>query len=398
MTSNTITVRLVTDPGMLPPLRTRWNELAEGGITRTSELTYEWQATFWKYFSAGDEDLFVLVAEEAGRVTGIAPLKLRVVRVNGVLLRCLVFLAASESNYQDIVTDDRSGRVHAAMWRFLRDHRGEWDRLDLENIPSASTTIGTFSPEGTGNALHFVRKRTRCLYLTIDRPWGEYYENRSRAHRDHMRKRMRKLGEAGPVRLWRVQEEPDLRKALDTLFEFHRARWNTTPTPSQFNDERMRSFYRECLDSLGRLDLMGLYVLMAGDVPAAAALVFTMGGTCITQIGSYNPRFEKLGPSVLLKRLFLEELFQQGYRAVDFGTYYDYKRSWADEETEKVSFEIYAGRTLRHRWCHGTTAVLAGARESLKRIPLLRTVIRGVRLMVWRRQPPSSVAEAERSE
>ncbi len=385
MQSDGLMVYRIRELEQLAPLREWWNELLVGSDTRTVELSYEWQTTYWKHFHDSD-DLFVLVAEDAGRIAGIAPLKRQIIRVNGVALRRLCFIAASESNYQDILTDDRSGKVHARFWQFLQDHREEWDRLDLESVPTASMTIGCFSGERIGNAPYSLRKRTRCLHLTINCPWDEYFASRSRKTREHCRNRLKKLGDFGPVRLSRVTDDQEIEQVLERLFAFHRARWNPTTTPSKFNDERMRSFYHECMLSLGKLGLMCLYVLTAGTVTVAVEVVFHIGGTYLDQINSYNTELEKLGPSVLLKRLFLEDLFKQGFATVDFGTWYEYKRVWAEEESEKVSFEVYAGRSLRHLYCYSTTALLMGARESLKRVTLLRAAIQRLRQATLRQR------------
>lgn len=384
MPPDAITVRAIREQERLAPLRQRWNELLQRSDTPTAELSYEWQTNHWKYFH-GDDELFVLVAEDSGRVVGIAPLKRQKIRVNGMALHRLCFIAASESNYQDFITSDRSGMVHARFWQYLRDHRGDWDRLDLENVPTASTTIGHFPGERPERMLRFLRKKTRCLRLTIDRSWDEYLASRPRMHRANLRKGMRKLEEAGPVFFSRVTMEPQILRAMDGMIEFHRTRWNSTPTPSKFNDERMRSFYRDCLVSMSELGLMRLYALSAGNVLSALLAVFTMERTCVLQLGAFNARFERAGPSTLLIGESLKELSQQGFTTVDFGKWYEYKRVWTEEEHEKVTFEVYAGRRLRHLYCYATTALLMGVRESLKRVKWLRSAIQRLRQIVSRR-------------
>ncbi len=383
MQTDGLVVSRISEPEQLVPFRQQWNKLLAASDTQTAELSYEWQTNYWKYFH-GDDELFVLVAEDSGRVVGIAPLKRQMIRVNGVALRRLGFIAASESNYQDFITDDRSGKVHARFWQYLMDIRRDWDRLDLEAVPTASMTIGYFSGEGPGSAFHFVRKRTRCLHLTINRSWDEYLASRPRMHRANLRKGMRKLEEAGPVRLSRVSAEPEILQALDGMVEFHRTRWNATPTPSKFNDERMQSFYRDCLVSMCGLGLMSMHTLSVGNTLAALLVVFFMERTCVLQLGAFNTRFERAGPSTLLIGEFLKEMFQQGFMVVDLGTWYEYKRVWTEEEHEKVSWEVYAGRSLRHLYCFCTTALFVGAREALKKVPWLRTVIHRLRQVASR--------------
>ncbi len=397
MQSDGIMVNRIREPEQLAPMREWWNELLRKSETRTAELSYEWQTNHWKYFHGNDE-LFVLIAEDSGRVVGIAPLKRQRIRVKGVALHRLCFIAASESNYQDFITDDRSGKVHARFWQYLQDHRNEWDRLELENVPAASLTSEWFARERVGNALHFTRKRTRCLHLTMNRSWDEYLASRSRMHRANLRKGMHKLEEAGHVSLSRVSAEPEIRRALDGMFEFHQARWNSSPTPSKFNDERMQSFYQDCLVSMIKPGLMGLHALSVGNTPAAFLVVFYMERTCVLQLSAFNARFERAGPSTLLIGEFLKGLFQQGFTSVDFGAWYEYKRVWTEEEHEKVTSEVYAGRSVRYLYCYATTAFLMGARESLKKVTWLRTAIQRLRQLASRqpkRVDPVAGSESE---
>ncbi len=124
-------VDLIQDARQLEDLKEAWNSLVEKNETRTVELTYEWEMTYWKYFHQNAE-LFVLVVRKNGSVMGIAPLKLVRKSVLGMKLRSLEFIAAAESNYQDFITNGDRREALQAIWHYLLRHKDLWELLQTQ--------------------------------------------------------------------------------------------------------------------------------------------------------------------------------------------------------------------------------------------------------------------------
>jgi hypothetical protein len=75
MSKKSLQIERIAEAADLEKLKEIWNALLERNATRTVELTYEWQMTYWKHFNQNAE-LFVLVVKADETVIALAPLKL----------------------------------------------------------------------------------------------------------------------------------------------------------------------------------------------------------------------------------------------------------------------------------------------------------------------------------
>ena len=82
----------ITDPAMLPALRTEWDALLDGSASRSVYQSYEWVSTWWRHCARGR--LRVLVAQSQGRVRCLAPLMLTTEHVLGIPYRRVRFIGS----------------------------------------------------------------------------------------------------------------------------------------------------------------------------------------------------------------------------------------------------------------------------------------------------------------
>src|SRR5512133_940724 len=118
MENTLLTIEKINNPDTLESIKNVWNALLENNDTKTIELSYEWQISYWKHFNQGSE-LFVLVIHKAGSIIAISPLKLTVRRVFGIRIRSLEIIGARTSNYQDLVIGENSEDVLVCILDYL---------------------------------------------------------------------------------------------------------------------------------------------------------------------------------------------------------------------------------------------------------------------------------------
>ena len=163
-------VHLVRDVTGLADLAESWTRLlrgAEGSIF----ASFEWNATWWKYFGGGKQ-LYVLVATDpAGQVCGIAPLMLQ--QSNG--LRKLKFIGDGLSDSGDFVLDPACAMpVAQAIFDYLQHHRDQWDLVDLDEVPPYSLLAGWLE-SATPLGLPLIQlPRTECPFIPLPADWETY--------------------------------------------------------------------------------------------------------------------------------------------------------------------------------------------------------------------------------
>jgi CelD/BcsL family acetyltransferase involved in cellulose biosynthesis len=134
----------------------------------------------------------------------------------------------------------------------------------------------------------------------------------------------------------------DVLPRLDAFFDQHVRRWEATPHPSLFLEERHRTFYRDlttALDGTGRLRFAEL--LLDGS-PVASHHGFMLAGRFLY----YKPTFElaraRWSPGQVLLRRLIARAAEEGATEFDFGLGdEDYKRRYATRRRVLRTVGVY---------------------------------------------------------
>lgn len=377
MSKKSLQIERIAEAADLEKLKEIWNALLERNATRTVELTYEWQMTYWKHFNQNAE-LFVLVVKADETVIALAPLKLIKTALLGIPIRTLEFIAASESNYQDFIIGENSGAVLATLRDYLKCNN-LWERLKLNHVPEASPTARFFLDSQSIPFLRRIDEIERCTYLEIDGSWEEHVGGLHKKRRKKkMKDRMRALQRYGDMTAYHCANGAQLESDLRSLFALHRKRWNPTETPSQFNDKRYCEFYLEVSPQLQSKGQVDLFVLKADDTPLALLYSFLFGGDCLLQLITYNTDYSKGSPAIMLLETFVKEAFTAGIKTIDKGYYYHYKELWADKIKTRVDIEVYPRKPISYL-LYGVKCTLSFLKTNLKKIGPLRSLVRYIR-------------------
>jgi len=326
----------------LEAIKEDWNFILENNETKTVELSYEWQISYWKNFNNNSE-LFVLVVKDANSIVAIAPLKLTYIRKFGIKVRMLEFIAGNESNYQDFIIRDNNSNILEYISNYLIKKRHLWDVCRLVHLPETSTTVHFFLRQPNRSLLYRICDIQKCIFLKIDNTWEEYDKKFKKA-RKKIAYRMNKLKRRGEIKYFQCLKEEQFKSNFLKFFELHRIRWNQTRTPSHFNDKRYCKFYLEIIPQLLPKRQICLFVLQLRKIPVAFLYCFLLHRSYIIQLVTYNTAYSNGSPSLVLTELFVKQAFADGIEIIDFGDYFPYKKYWANRFKNKLSIEIYPKR------------------------------------------------------
>lgn len=373
------TIKRIEDMPVLAGYRDTWNTLLDQNQTQTVELTYEWQAGFWKHFNQ-NAHLFVLVVVKADRVVAIAPLKVTRVRKFGIPLRQLEFIAAKESNYQDFIIGAHHLEVYACIQNYLIQHNHLWDTFVAHHVPETSATVNFLSQQLHTIARQRVAGIERCIFATVNKTWDEHTATLPKKSRAQISNRKNRLQKKGAVSTRWCNQDDDLRQYVEIFFELHRKRWNRTNTPSQFNDDRYCAFYQEVSPELLKQQQIDLFVLLVDERPVALLYAFKHNRQYLIQLITYDPDYADASPSTVMHELFMQDVFgSAAFTIVDFGNYHSYKELWANEFKQRFNIELYSRRP-KPTLAFFLTQAEKTIREYLKSIEPLRRFVRSMKL------------------
>lgn len=274
-----------TCPFVLPPWLSAWWPMADGG----------WSP-------------YVLSGHCQGQLAGIAPLmrKGREARLIG---------DADVCDHLDVVVAQQHAK---AFCRHLLDGlaRDGVRRLVLSPVrqDSAVMTHLMSMAEAWG-------ARVRCDHqaylfaMTLPDNWEAYLQSLSGKERHEIRRKLRRLDQAGRVDLRRIGNGVELPAAMQTFLTLFRANRTDKAT---FMTETMTAFFLRLAENLAAADLLKLYFLDLDGRPIAATLCIDDRSTVYLYNNGYDAAFRSLSVGLLSKVMTIKASIGDGRQTYDF--------------------------------------------------------------------------------
>jgi CelD/BcsL family acetyltransferase involved in cellulose biosynthesis len=242
---------VVRDIAGLTAMATEWDALVRSTARPSPFLLNDWVAAWWRHLGTGGT-LSVVTAHRAGRLVAAAPLYVR--RSRG--LRVCRLLGGHESALGDVLAADDDADAAAAVMRRVEDL--PFDYLDAFGMPSGSVLV-RHAPPGALTTL----ERVEAPVMLMPDGWDAAYTAKTGSKKRNLhRRRLRQLGELGPLR-WDVARTPEeVGAAIGPAFEIHARRWQGRPDGSTFGPPRARvpSAGRRALAADGYVRIVTLHV------------------------------------------------------------------------------------------------------------------------------------------
>jgi CelD/BcsL family acetyltransferase involved in cellulose biosynthesis len=341
-----------------------WDGLVRAMPRPSPFLLHAWLLEWWRHYGDGGE-LAVHVAWRQDRLVGALPLYTR--RAFG--LGVTQFVGGTWALLGDVLLapDESTGTAAALMERAASsDH----DCASVFGLPGSSRLVAALPP----GALRLV-ERLEAPVMDLDAGWDEVYRSKVPPKaRSERRRRLRKLGELGPVDVSVARTRDELAPALEEAFRVHGLRWQGHRDASGFITPTGLRFHRAALLALAELDVPRLTVVRSGGRAIAFALSLQLEGRTYGVTMGFDPAYSRFGPGMEAKLSSLEAAAAEGVWRVELlGAAAPHKRRLTDR-FEPIYQGIGLARTLRGR---AAVEALVGAirvRRWLKGSPTARRV------------------------
>ena len=283
-----------------------WQQALSQCTTDSIFLTPLWQQVWWQELGTGE--LQLLRVRQDDRLLGIAPL----VRDDS----CWSFLGgASLFDYHDFITL-RGAEVSffQALLDYLEGER--WQTLDLFSLPEGSSTLEVL-PALARERGYAVELEEEDVTPGVALPggWEEYLAGLGKKDRHELRRKLRRLEEAGAYHTTVVQDAHELPEAMDEFLTMMRT---SRVDKQEFLTPERERFFRSMGRELSQAEYLQLYFLQVNGSRVATAMCFDYRGSRFLYNSGYDLAYSSLSVSLLLNALCLKDAIGKGMGYFDF--------------------------------------------------------------------------------
>ena len=281
-----------------PSHRLRWNSIF---------VLPAWLKVWWQEFGAGAE-LYLSAVRQGEKIIGIAPLlvgegKAAIVGSADVC-DYLDFVVAPgmERDFFDVLLDD------------LRE-KGI-NHLDLRPLRPDSTVL-THLVGIAQNRKYEVHCDKEGVSVELDLPatWDEYLAILDKKQRHEVRRKLRRLWEAGNVDYRCLEVSQGVGDFMDTFLKLFSL---SGEEKANFMTARMESFFRSLAEAMAEIKLLRFGALELDTVTVAMIMGFDYNDAVYLYNSAYDPQYNSLSVGLLCKVLCLKESIGRGSKKWDF--------------------------------------------------------------------------------
>jgi CelD/BcsL family acetyltransferase involved in cellulose biosynthesis len=336
----------------LEPVAGEWGELA-ARVHAAPFLYPGWTRAWASAFGAGKPRIFA--ASRGGELVGLVPMQLR----RGTLL--------SPTNehtpaFDLLALDDDalSGLANAIFAAGARE-------VSVAPLDAGGRAVEALCIAARGRGYRVVvRQAGRSPYLRLGADLPAHERALSRNLRHDVRRRLRRLCEAGAVSVQVLDGGARLEALLAEGFAVEQLSWKGGRGTAIASGERTSRFYREAARWGVSNGWLRLAFLRLDGRPIAFQFDLEAGATYYSLKIGYDPAFERFSPGKLLAYTMVSRAVVKGISSYELlGTDEPWKYRWTEDVRERLHFRAFAGSPAgRVAW----SAAVHG-RPLLRRVP-----------------------------
>jgi CelD/BcsL family acetyltransferase involved in cellulose biosynthesis len=156
-----------------------------------------------------------------------------------------------------------------------------------------------------------------AVSLEVDLPptWDEYLGVLNQKQRHEVRRKLRRLEEAGVALYKMVGETESVPGAIDTFLRFFR---ESRKDKAIFMSARMESFFSSLVKTMAEEKLLRLGFLHLDGSPVAVAIGSDYRNVIYLYNNGYDPRYSHLSVGSISKVLAIKDSIERGRKKFDF--------------------------------------------------------------------------------
>lgn len=266
-----------------------------------------WLEVWWQAF-ASESELYLRAVWKDGDIIGIAPLML--------VGETAAFIGSVDvCDYLDfVVAPGREREFFTAIFDDLR--REGINRLELNPLRPDSTVMTEMIPL-MKEWQHDAQCTLEDVSPAVDLPptWEEYLALLVTKQRHEVKRKLRRLEEAGQVSYRFIEDRVSAQGIMDTFLSMFT---ESRVDKAGFLSVRRESFFRSLTEVMADAGLLRLGILELDALPVAMIITFDYRDCVYLYNSGYNPECRSLSVGLLSKVLCIKDSIARGKKRFDF--------------------------------------------------------------------------------
>ena len=266
-----------------------------------------WLRLWWSEFKPGT-DLYLGAVRREGEIIGIAPLQLKDSTASFVGSRDVC-------DYLDFVV---APGAEGDFFRVLIDDLKQKgiNKLDLSCLRPESTVQTRLVNIARERGYEVVcQPEDVSVELDLPHTFDEYLEMLDTKQRHEVKRKMRRLLEAGKIDFRILEGTADIHKGMDIFLKMFT---ESRSDKAAFLTSQKESFFRSLADTMSVVKLLRMGVLELDSKPTAMILYFDFNGGAYLYNSGYDPEYTGLSVGLMSKVLCIQESIKQSKKKYDF--------------------------------------------------------------------------------
>jgi CelD/BcsL family acetyltransferase involved in cellulose biosynthesis len=188
----------------------------------------------------------------------------------------------------------------------------------------------------------------RSPYIELDGTLADYRARRRSSFKADLRRRNRRLGELGEVRLDVRDGSRDLARLLAEGWELEGSEWKDRLGTAVVARAETRRFYADVARRAAAGGRLRLFFLRLDEAPIAFIFALQQAGVLYLMKGGFDPALSRMSPGQLLLERVIERAFTTGLDRIELlGGEEAYKLAWTDTVHERVLLQSFGRSPVR---------------------------------------------------
>jgi CelD/BcsL family acetyltransferase involved in cellulose biosynthesis len=265
-----------------------------------------WLEAWWGAFGS-DGSAWIRAVWQGDTLIGVAPLML--------LGGTASFMGSRDvCDYQDFTVSAARGREFSLA--LIDDARENGvTHLDLGAVRPDSSVLTDFLPAARERGCFAIcEQEDVAMELVLPATWDEFLLSLDPKQRHEIRRKLRRLHEAGRVSYSQAGDRGEVEGEIDRFLELFKG---YRSDKAVFLTEPMASFFRALMLGMANAGLLNLAFLEIDGESAAGVLCFDYRDATYLYNNGYDPRFQALSAGVMSKVLSIRQSIREGRARYD---------------------------------------------------------------------------------
>ena len=266
-----------------------------------------WLEVWWNVFG-GDRELYLVSMREDNTIAGIAPLMIE----DGT---ASIIGSTDVCDYLDFFIDPDKSQVFFDTLLENLKHKGV-KLLNLESLRPDSKVLTSLTNVALCRGCEATL--TPCdvtLEMELPDSWDDYLMTLNSKQRHEVRRKLRRLEEAGEYEYRSVSDSASVVGELDTFLKMFT---ESRDDKADFLTDERELFFRSMTESMSSAGILKLGILEIETIPAAMIMYFDYNNSIYLYNSGFEKEYVSLSVGLLSKVLCIKDSIESGKKVFDF--------------------------------------------------------------------------------